>query len=140
VVMLGLQNEREWVQFCRLVLLQEALATDARFSSNANRNENREALKSIILSIFSELTLQQVTERLEEAQIANAKMNTMADLWSHPQLQARNRWVNVGSPSGELPALLPPGQQSSFDYQMGDIPSTGQHTQAILAELGMTLE
>lgn len=140
VVMLGLQNEREWVQFCRLVLLQEALANDARFSSNANRNENREALKSIILSIFSELTLQQVTERLEEAQIANAKMNTMADLWSHPQLQARNRWVNVGSPSGELPALLPPGQQSSFDYQMGDIPSTGQHTQAILAELGMTLE
>lgn len=140
VVMLGLQNEREWVQFCKFVLLQENLAQDERFSSNAKRNQNRESLRSIILDIFFKLTMKQVTERLEQAQIANAKMNSMADLWSHPQLQSRNRWVTVGSPSGELPALLPPGQQSSFDYQMGDIPTIGQHTQAILRELGMSLD
>ena len=140
VVMLGLQNEREWVQFCRIVLSQESLVQDARFFSNAKRNENRTALEKIILDTFSELTIQQVTDRLEQAQIANAKMNSMADVWAHPQLKSRDRWVTVDSPAGELPALLPPGQQTSFDYRMDAIPSVGQHTQAILNELGMTLD
>ena len=140
VVMLGLQNEREWIQFCRVVLLQESLVQDARFFSNAKRNENRTALEKIILDTFSELSIQQVTDRLEQAQIANAKMNSMADVWAHPQLKSRDRWVTVDSPAGELPALLPPGQQTSFDYRMDAIPSVGQHTQAILNELGMTLD
>jgi crotonobetainyl-CoA:carnitine CoA-transferase CaiB-like acyl-CoA transferase len=96
-------------------------------------------LEKIILDTFSELSIQQVTDRLEQAQIANAKMNNMADLWAHPQLKSRDRWVTVDSPAGELPALLPPGQQTSFDYRMDGIPSVGQHTQAILNELGMTL-
>ena len=139
VVMLGLQNEREWVQFCRIVLLQESWVQDERFISNAKRNENRSVLEKIILDTFSELSIQQVTDRLEQAQIANAKMNNMADLWAHPQLKSRDRWVTVDSPAGELPALLPPGQQTSFDYRMDGIPSVGQHTQAILNELGMTL-
>jgi crotonobetainyl-CoA:carnitine CoA-transferase CaiB-like acyl-CoA transferase len=139
VVMLGLQNEREWVQFCRIVLLQESWVQDERFISNAKRNENRSVLEKIILDTFSELSIQQVTDRLEQAQIANAKMNNMADLWAHPQLKSRDRWVTVDSPAGELPALLPPGQQTSFDYRMDAIPSVGQHTQAILNELGMTL-
>jgi crotonobetainyl-CoA:carnitine CoA-transferase CaiB-like acyl-CoA transferase len=140
VVMLGLQNEREWVQFCRIVLLQESWVQDERFISNAKRNENRSVLEKIILDTFSELSIQQVTDRLEQAQIANAKMNNMADLWAHPQLKSRDRWVTVDSPAGELPALLPPGQQTSFDYRMDAIPSVGQHTQAILNELGMTLD
>ena len=139
VVMLGLQNEREWVQFCRIVLLQESWVQDERFISNAKRNENRSVLEKIILDTFSELSIQQVTDRLEQAQIANAKMNSMADVWAHPQLKSRDRWVTVDSPAGELPALLPPGQQTSFDYRMDAIPSVGQHTQAILNELGMTL-
>jgi len=139
VVMLGLQNEREWVQFCRIVLLKESWVQDERFISNAKRNENRSVLEKIILDTFSELSIQQVTDRLEQAQIANAKMNNMADLWAHPQLKSRDRWVTVDSPAGELPALLPPGQQTSFDYRMDGIPSVGQHTQAILNELGMTL-
>ena len=139
VVMLGLQNEREWVQFCRIVLLQESWVQDERFISNAKRNENRSVLEKIILDTFSELSIQQVTDRLEQAQIANAKMNNMADVWAHPQLKSRDRWVTVDSPAGELPALLPPGQQTSFDYRMDAIPSVGQHTQAILNELGMTL-
>jgi len=140
VVMLGLQNEREWVQFCRIVLLQESWVQDERFISNAKRNENRSVLEKIILDTFSELSIQQVTDRLEQAQIANAKMNNMADVWAHPQLKSRDRWVTVDSPAGELPALLPPGQQTSFDYRMDAIPSVGQHTQAILNELGMTLD
>jgi itaconate CoA-transferase len=121
-------------------LLQESLAQDEKFFSNAKRSENRFELKQIILDVFSKLSLQQVIDRLEEAQIANAKVNSMADVWAHPQLKSRDRWVTVDSPTGELPALLPPGQQSAFDYRMDAIPNVGQHTQAILNELGMTLD
>ena len=135
-VMLGLQNEREWKQFCDVVLQDAALATDARFDSNARRNEGRNALKAIILAAFSQLSTAQVVERLDEAQIANARMNSMADLWAHPQLAARQRWQNVGSPAGDIPALLPPGRNSSFDYRMDAVPAVGQHTEAILRELG----
>ncbi len=138
-VILGLQNEREWLQFCHKVLLQPELATDARFDRNALRSANRVELEAIILSTFSSLTAEQVVERLDSAQIANANMNSMADLWAHPQLKARERWTSVGSPAGDLPALLPPGKQSSFDYRMDAVPSVGEHTQAILAELGTSL-
>jgi crotonobetainyl-CoA:carnitine CoA-transferase CaiB-like acyl-CoA transferase len=138
-VILGLQNEREWLQFCNKVLLQPELATDVRFDRNALRSANRVELEAIILSAFSSLTAEQVVERLDNAQIANANMNSMADLWAHPQLKARERWTSVGSPAGDLPALLPPGKQSSFDYRMDAIPSVGEHTQAILAELETTL-
>jgi crotonobetainyl-CoA:carnitine CoA-transferase CaiB-like acyl-CoA transferase len=138
-VILGLQNEREWLQFCNKVLLQPELATDPRFDRNALRSANRIELEAIILSTFASLTAEQVVERLDSAQIANANMNNMADFWAHPQLKARQRWTSVGSPAGDLPALLPPGKQSSFDYRMDAIPSVGEHTQAILAELGTTL-
>ena len=136
-VMLGLQNEREWGQFCQHVLQQPALATDPRFDSNAQRNVHRIELQTLILDAFAGLTAAQVIERLEVAQIANARMNTMADLWAHPQLQARGRWTTVDSPAGDLPALLPPGKQSAFDYRMDAIPKVGEHTEAILKELGI---
>lgn len=135
-VMLGLQNEREWRLFCDKVLLQPALATDARFDANAKRNANREALQAIILATFGALSTAQVLERLDAAQIANARMNDMAGLWAHPQLQARERWRDVGSPAGPIPALLPPGRQSAFDYRMDAIPAVGEHTEAILQSLG----
>jgi len=134
--MLGLQNEREWKVFCEVVLQNAALATDPRFDSNARRNESRDALKAIILAAFSQLGTAQVVARLDEAQIANARMNSMAEVWAHPQLKARGRWQNVGSPAGDIPALLPPGRNSSFDYRMDAIPAVGQHTDTILRELG----
>ena len=137
-VMLGLQNEREWVQFCEVVMQNKALATDPRFNSNSLRHENKAQLEPIILKEFSTLSAAQVIERLDQAQIANARMNNMADLWAHPQLKARERWVEVDTPNGKLPALLPPGQSDAFDYTMGAIPSVGEHTQHILNELGIT--
>ena len=137
VVMLGLQNEREWVLFCQQVLLQPALATDVRFDSGANRNAHRDELQNIILNVFADLTAPQVIARLDEANIANARMNTMADLWAHPQLQARERWTHVDSPAGPLPALLPPGKQTAFDYRMAAIPRVGEHTEAIMKEFGI---
>ena len=135
-VMLGLQNEREWKLFCEQVLLLPALAQDARFDSNARRNEHRAELKALILDVFGQLTAAQVIERLDEARIANARMNTMAEVWQHPQLQARGRVRSVGSPQGEIAALLPPGAHSSFDYRMDPIPAVGEHTDAILRALG----
>jgi len=135
-VMLGLQNEREWRAFCDLVLRQPALAADPRFDANARRNAHRDALAAIILETFSTLDTAQVLERLDAAQIANARMNDMAGLWAHPQLQARGRWREVGSPAGTIPALLPPGRQSAFDYRMDPVPSVGEHTEAILRSLG----
>ena len=134
--MLGLQNEREWRLFCERVLLQPALAADERFDANARRNANREALQAIILETFSALSTAQVLERLDAAQIANARMNDMAGLWQHPQLRARDRWRDVASPAGPIPALLPPGRQSAFDYRMDAIPAVGAHTEAILRSLG----
>ena len=136
-VMLGLQNEREWRAFCDTVLLQPELATDARFNSNAGRNQNRESLKALILRIFGALTAQQVTQRLDEAGIANARVNNVGDVWAHPQLAARHRLQNVQTSAGPVPAFMPPGVNDSFDYRMDAVPSVGQHTDAILRELGL---
>ncbi|WP_382162187.1 CaiB/BaiF CoA transferase family protein [Hydrogenophaga sp. ANAO-22] len=134
-VMLGLQNEREWLSFCEKVLLQPALATDPRFTANFKRVAERTALRQIIVDTFRPLTVAEVEARLEAAQIANARVNTMADVWAHPQLQARQRWTEVGSPQGPLPALLPPGTWNEGP-RMDPVPALGEHTDAILAELG----
>ena len=134
-VMLGLQNEREWVSFCDKVLLQPELAKDPRFTANFKRVAERDALKAIIVEAFKPLTAAQVVERLETAQIANARVNNMRDVWAHPQLQARQRWTDVGSPVGMLPAMLPPGTWDTGP-RMDPVPALGEHTDAILAELG----
>jgi crotonobetainyl-CoA:carnitine CoA-transferase CaiB-like acyl-CoA transferase len=135
-VILGLQNEREWQAFCERVLRRPALAADPRFDSNARRSANREALRALILEAFAALTAAEVEARLDGARIANARMNDMAGLWGHPQLRARDRWRRVGSPAGDIPALLPPGRQSAFDYRMDPVPAVGAHTDAILRALG----
>ncbi|RDI11389.1 CaiB/BaiF CoA-transferase family protein [Comamonas sp. AG1104] len=139
-VMLGLQNEREWKLFCEQVLLQPALAGDARFDSNAQRNANREELRALILDVFNALDAAQVVQRLDAAGIANARVNDMAGLWAHPQLAARQRWRSVDTPAGPVQALLPPGANSAFDYRMEAVPAVGEHSEAILAELGWSTE
>jgi crotonobetainyl-CoA:carnitine CoA-transferase CaiB-like acyl-CoA transferase len=139
-VMLGLQNDREWVLFCEVVLENQALAKDERFDKNFKRNEKRDELLPIIDACFSKLTTQQVIAKLDQAQIANARLNDMQGLWNHEQLKARERWVQVASPVGPVPAMLPPGSNSSFDYRMDEIPAVGQHTEAILTELGISAD
>ncbi|MDN7970447.1 CaiB/BaiF CoA-transferase family protein [Burkholderia multivorans] len=136
VVMLGLQNEREWKVFCDVVLRRPDLATDPRFDANVRRSENRASLKAVIEQVFADLTAQDVIARLDEAQIANAAVNQVGDLWTHPQLHARGRFRTVGSPAGELQALLPPATIDSFDVRMDPVPALGEHSTAILRELG----
>lgn len=135
-VMLGVQNEREWTVFCKCVLLQPKLATDRAFASNADRVANRGRLAAIIADAFASLDAAEVQRRLDAAGIANARVNTMADVWDHPQLKARDRWREIGSPAGMIPALLPPGAPDPFEARMDAVPALGEHTESILAELG----
>lgn len=136
-VMLGIQNEREWVKFCELVLERPELASDARFSSNSKRSAARAELTAIIEETFAGLSAEQVIAKLEAAQIANAQMNTLHDVWRHPQLEARRRWVEIDSPVGALPALLPPTARTPQEVRMDPVPALGEHTEALLGELGL---
>ena len=136
-VMLGLQNEREWALFCSDVLRQPALAADPRFVSNSRRTEARAELRAIIVAEFAQLTAEQVVARLDAAQIANARMNDMHEVWEHEQLKARGRWTEVATPAGMIPALLPPGLPNGYAPRMDAIPALGEHTDAILRELGL---
>jgi len=135
-VVLGLQNEREWASFCEKALRLPGLATDPLFDAVAKRSANRAALKARIEEVFAALTVEQVMQRLDEAGIGYGRMNDMADLWAHPQLKARGRWRDVGSPVGAIPALLPPGANPAFEPRMDPVPVLGAHSQAILRELG----
>lgn len=142
-VMLGIQNEREWVNFCTGVLSQPDLATDPRFSSNSLRTQNRDELKSIICDVFANFTAEETIARLEAAAIANANVNDMHGVWKHAQLRARDRWTEVSTPTGMIQALLPPGstktaEKGGYSAQMGSVPEVGEHNQAILAELGLS--
>ena len=137
-IMLGLQNEREWAVFCDKVLGQPALGTDPRFAGNTQRVAARDEVRRLIVEAFSTLTAEQVVARLDEAQIANAQMREMRDVWNHPQLAARKRWREIDSPAGRLPALLPPGSWEDGPPRMDAVPALGQHTDAILAALGYT--
>jgi crotonobetainyl-CoA:carnitine CoA-transferase CaiB-like acyl-CoA transferase len=135
-VMLGLQNEREWKQFCEIVVRRPELQADDRYSTNSRRAQHREELTRIIVEAFSRLSTAQVIERLDEAGIANARMNDMHDVWQHEQLEARQRWTQVRTPAGEIPALFPPGMTAADEPRMDPVPALGEHTDAILRELG----
>ena len=139
-VMLGLQNEREWKIFCERVLLQPALAMDERFKANVLRSAKRAELRAIIVDAFSSMSASQVVARLEEAGIANAQVNDMAQVWAHEQLRARERWAIVQTPAGPVPALLPPGARDAGQVRMDAVPALGQHTESILAGLGYSSE
>ena len=136
IVMLGLQNEREWAVFCDKVLEQPELKADPRFSSSPRRSTARKELYLIIVEAFSKLTAGKIVKRLDDAQIGNARMNDMREVWEHAQLRARERWMDVDSPVGKIRAMLPPGVPDSFEPRMDPIPDIGQHTDAILGELG----
>lgn len=136
-VMLGLQNEREWRVFCERVIGLPELADDPRFRSNTLRSQNRSVLRGMIIESFAALDVGKVVRLLDEAGIANALMNDMHDVWNHAQLRARERWRQVASPAGPVPALLPPGRVSDLEPRMDAVPALGQHTDAILRALGL---
>ena len=135
-VFLGLQNEREWVRFCEQVLQRPELAVDVRFESNAKRVEHRFSLEAEINSVFGKLNVEEIIARLELAKIANARMNTVAQLADHPQLAARQRWREVSTSVGPLRATLPPATIDGVEARFDPIPDIGANTDSILEELG----
>ena len=135
-VMLGVQNEREWASFCDKVLGQPKLATDPRYDNNIKRNERRAELVALIEKTFSALTTGELVAKLDAAGIANACVNAPGEVWKHEQFKARDRWREVDSPVGAIPALLPPATLSGADARMDAIPDIGEHTEKILTELG----
>jgi crotonobetainyl-CoA:carnitine CoA-transferase CaiB-like acyl-CoA transferase len=140
IVYLGLQNEREWRKFCEAVLQRPDFSADLRFASNALRVKHRPALDAAMREVFGKLTAAEIIARLEAAQIANARLNTVQEFVEHPQLKARERWTTVDSPAGPLPALFPPVTIEGVETAMNEIPAVGQHGDAILAELGFSAE
>jgi len=136
VIFLGIQNEREWERFCEEVLGRDGMVEDERFSSNSRRVENRSDLHAEIEAVFSGLGSEEIIEKLEGASIANARMRNMRRFLDHPQLEARDRWREVGSPAGPLWALQPPATMEGTEPVMAPIPDVGEHTAKILGELG----
>lgn len=136
-VMLGMQNEREWGIFCREVLGREELLEDERFGSTAKRSKNRRELKKIIEDVFQGADAETWLERLQTAGIANAKVNDMEGLWNHPQLKARDRWSEVETSRGKIPALKPAGAAQGLSVRMDPIPDVDEHGKDILKEFGI---
>ena len=137
-VMFGIQNEREWASFCSGVLKRPELAADARYDNNTKRTAARAEVVGLIEAVFADLTAEQVVARLDAAGIANARLNSPEEVWDHAQLKARDRWREIGSPAGPLPATLPPATFEGTEARMDAIPAVGEHTDGILAELGYT--
>jgi itaconate CoA-transferase len=134
-VMFSIQNEREWRRFCEVVLEDPALADDTRYAQNASRLTNRRELERHIEQAFEAFPVRDVVERMERGGIANAVVNDMPAVSRHPQLAARERWTTVPSWLGDVPALLPPHNLAGAPPRMGGVPSLGEHTAAVLAEL-----
>jgi itaconate CoA-transferase len=135
-VMIGIQNQREWEKFCRIILDDDSLVKAPAYTSNSSRSKNRDSLRIIIEGKLKKLKTEEVIEALESCGIACAKANTIAELWQHPQLRALNRFIEVETEVGTLEALAPPGHSDSFDAAVSKVPSLGEHTRTILGELG----
>ena len=135
-ILFSIQSQREWEQFCAVVLEMPAFASDPRFADNTRRVQNRAALQAEIESVFAAMTGRQITERMERGQIAYAQLRELDEFWEHPQLAARGRVGEVKSPVGPLPALLPAAVNETWPPRLDAIPATGEHTPALLAELG----
>lgn len=125
-IILGIQNEREWVRFCDLVLGQPELALDVRFSSNLQRVANRDALEAVIATAFVTLPREAIAQRLGLAGIAYGNLNSVADFARHPQLQLRE----CMTPSGPISVPVPPGLPRETGG-LGQVPTIGQHSAAI---------
>ena len=135
-VFLSVQNEREFARFCAEVLRDPALASDPRYLSGPARQQNRAALHAEIDRVFGALSSQELLRRLDAADIANARLNTLEEFWRHPQLRSRDRWRDVGSPAGDIDMLKPPFNLDGMEPRMDPIPALGEHTDRVLRELG----
>jgi itaconate CoA-transferase len=135
-VVLAIQNDREWVAFCAQVLGRPELTRDPRFADNSARVARRDELRAAIEEVFTSMALDELERTLDVARIAHARRNGVEELIEHPQLAARDRWTQVGSPVGPLAALRPPVTFAGIPPRMDPVPDVGEHSDALLGELG----
>jgi itaconate CoA-transferase len=135
-LLLAVQNQREWCRLCDDVLAIPGLSEEPRFATNPDRVAHRDELEAIIHVAIASMTADELAQRLEAAGVANARMNDVESLWSHPVLAGRNRWREVQTPGGAVDALLPPASLSGVEPHLGAVPALGAHSGALLRELG----
>ena len=136
-VVLGTTNDAEWQRLSRQILERDDLADDPRFAGNAGRCAHRDILDDAIGAWCAAHDLEHVQKTADAAAIGNARYNLPSEVLVHPQLTARDRWRQVDTPAGPISALLPPPVISGYQPAMGAVPGLGQHTDAVLAEIGI---
>lgn len=136
LVVLGIQNDREWARLAEQVLGRPELATDPEFATNVARVRNRKRVDEAVGAAIGGFTAAEATRRLEAAGIATARLNPTEDLVTHPQLAARDRWREVDTPVGPVPALRPAATFAGAQPRMDPVPALGEHTTAVLRGLG----
>ncbi|HQY31829.1 MAG TPA: CoA transferase, partial [Thermomicrobiales bacterium] len=136
LVLLAVQSDLHWRNFCHIVLERPEWIDDPRFNTVPNRRINRDHLESAIEVIFQQWDRSEVNRRLEQADIPSGDLNTIAQFAEHPQLTSRDRWAAVDVPGGTMQAIRPPFGFGSFVSPMGAVPAVGTHTAAVLTELG----
>ncbi|MGX1406895.1 CaiB/BaiF CoA transferase family protein [Streptomyces sp. SAI-097] len=139
VVMTAVQNEREWHGFCAGFLGRPELAEHPHYATNADRDAHRAELGAVISARFAELTSTEAIALLDAVPVANARVNTLTEVWDHPQLAARGRLHEVPTPAGPVPAMAPPGPTGRAP-RMEAVPALGEHTRAVLGGLGLSEE
>ncbi len=139
-VVLGTTNDREWQRLAREIIVRPDLADDPRFGTNADRCAHRDELNAAIESWCAQHDLEHIQKTADAAGIGNSRYNLPSEVIVHPQLAARDRWRQVSTPKGDIPALLPPPVISGFEAPMGAVPGLGEHTDAVLGELGLSAE
>jgi len=138
-IVLGIQNDREWVRLATQVLGDPGLAVDPDYATNVARVRNRDKVDDVVGEAMSKLTIDEAVAALDQAQIASARLNTMADVLAHPQLAARDRWREVQTPAGPIRALRS-AVEPVGEVPLAAVPSLGAHTDAILGEIGLNAE
>jgi itaconate CoA-transferase len=138
-VMMAIQNEREWTAFCERFLGNTSIATREEYATNYARNHHRETLGPIVAERFAQLTGDEAIAALAAVPVAYARVNSMPEVWAHPQLAARDRWRRIGTSAGEIPTLRLPGLIDD-NPRMDPVQAVGEHTRPILTELGFASE
>ncbi len=139
-VVLGTTNDREWQRLAREIIERPDLADDPRFATNPQRCANRDELNAAIETWCAQHDLDDIQRIADAAGIGNSRYNKPSEVIAHPHLKARDRWRQVGTPHGEIAALLPPPVISGLELGMGAVPGLGQHTDDVLRELGYSAE
>lgn len=139
-VVLGTTNDREWRRLAGDLLGDAGLAGDVRYARNIDRCARREELDVVVAAWCREHDLDDIRDRADAAGIGNARLNSVGAFAEHPQLAARGRWREVGTPVGPVPALLPPAVGRDWAVRSGRVPALGADTDAIRAEVGMPVQ